>query len=247
MLFVAPVLGGLFTQDLTWRWCFYINLPIIAIAVAGVFILFHNPEAIQSKKTFLQKLNQLDWIGPLFFIPATVFLILALQLGGANFAWNSALIISLFCGFAILLPIWIYTQYRLGEKATIPLRIMFQRTVCFSSIFSFCSGGAFTILAFYLPLYFQAIKDSNPAQSGVEILGLILTSTIASFLAGVLVQVMGYYTPVMIFGMAEFTVAAGLITMLGVDTPNSRIIGFEVLAGIGMGLNFQVLSLFLLF
>ena len=210
--------------------------------MASSYVL-ENPEALRTKKTFLEKLNELDYIGPLFFLPALVCLFLALQFGGAQFAWNSGTIVGLFFGFGLLLPIWIYTQYHLGEKATVPFRVMFQRTVLFSSLFSFFTGAAFTTLAFYLPLYFQAIKGSSATKSGVETLPLIITTTVASFAAGILVTVTGYYTPVMIFGMAEFTIGGGLLTTLGVDTSFARTFGYQILAGIGTGMNFQVLQL----
>src|SRR5271169_1101960 len=115
-MFVGPILGGVFTDDITWRWCFYINLPIIAIAVAGIILVFENPEALRTKKTFQQRLNELDYVGPIFFVPAMVCLILALQLGGTTFDWNSLPIILLFSAFATLFLIWAFTQYRLGEK-----------------------------------------------------------------------------------------------------------------------------------
>jgi MFS family permease len=240
-MFIGPVIGGAFTDTVSWRWCFYINLPITAIVVGGIILCLENPNVLKTKKTFLQKLNELDYIGPLFFIPALVCLFLALQFGGAQFAWSSGTIVGLFFGFGILFPMWIYSQYRLGEKATIPFRVMFQRTVLFSSLFSFCTGAVFTILAFYIPFYFQAIQGSSATKSGVETLPLIITTTVASFVAGILVTVTGYYTPIMVFGMAESTIGGGLLTTLGVDTSIAQTLGYQILAAIGMGMNFQVL------
>jgi MFS family permease len=240
-MFVGPILGGVFTDDITWRWCFYINLPIIAVAVAGIIIVLENPEALRTKKTFLQRLNELDYVGPIFFIPSIVCLVLALQLGGIKFAWNSPPMIILFSGFATLFLVWVFTQYRLGEKATIPFRVLFQRTVFFSTLFSFFTGAAMNVLTFYIPIYLQAILGSSATESGIQLLPLILSSTIASIVAGIIVTIKGYYTPIMILGMAEFLIGAGLLTTLGVNTPFARIIGFQILAGVGAGLNLQVL------
>lgn len=240
-MFVGPILGGVFTDDITWRWCFYINLPIIAIAVAGIILVLENPEALRTKKTFQQRLNELDYVGPIFFVPAMVCLILALQLGGTRFDWNSLPIILLFSAFATLLLIWTFTQYRLGEKATIPFRIMFQRTILCSALFSFFTGAAMNVLTFYIPLYFQAILGSSATASGIQLLPLILSATFASIAAGIIITMTGYYTPIMILGMAEFLIGAGLLTTLGVDTPVARVLGFQILAGVGVGLNLQVL------
>ena len=241
-MFIGPVLGGVFTDTISWRWCFYINLPITAVAVGGIILCLENPDVLRTKKTLLQKLSELDYIGPLFFLPALLCLFLALQFGGAKFAWNSGAIVGLFFGFGILILMWVYSQYRLGEKATVPFRVMFQRTVLFSSIFSLFTGAAITTLSFYIPLYFQAIKGSSATKSGVETLPLIIATTVASFAAGILVTVTGYYTPIMIFGMAEFAIGGGLLTTLGVNTSFARTLGYQILAGIGAGMNFQVLQ-----
>src|SRR5436190_2267751 len=98
-MFIGPVLGGVFTDTISWRWCFYINLPIIAIAVGGIIICLENPNVLRTEKTFLQRFNELDYIGPCFFLPSMIFLFLALQFGGEKFDWGSGPIIGLIMGF----------------------------------------------------------------------------------------------------------------------------------------------------
>ena len=199
----------------------------------------HDPERLENNKTFKERLKEVDYIGPLIFIPAIISLLLAVQWGGAVYAWNSPIIISLFCGFAVITPVWVYSQIRLGEKATIPVRLFAQRTVLFSSIYSFFFG-AFTVLSFYLPLYFQAVKGSGATESGVQTLPLILSVTLAAIVGGILISVVGYVPPFMIIGTAIFTVGLGLLTTLDVDTPFGKWFAFQIIAGIGCGLNLQV-------
>lgn len=239
-MFVGPVIGGALTDTLSWRWCFYLNLPVCAFSILGILLCLQSHQILKSDKTFRERLKELDYIGPCIFIPATVSLLLVLQFGGSQFSWNSGVIIGLSCCFVVLMPIWVYSQFRLREKATVPLRVMMQRTVFFSCMFSFFSSAAFIILTFYIPLYFQAVRGTNATKSGVAMLPLVLSSTISSIVGGILVTMVGYYTPFMIFGMAAFTVAVGLISTIGFRTAVAKVIGFLIFAGVGMGINFQV-------
>ena len=206
----------------------------------GIFLFLQNPEALRNDKGFFEKLSELDYIGPFLFIPATICLFLALQFGGSTMSWNSSTVIGLLCGSAIMLPLWVWTQFRLGERATIPVRVMLQRTVFFSSMFSFCTGAAFVVTSFFLPLYFQAIKGSGATRSGVQILPLIVFGALSSLIGGIAISIVGYYTPFMILGMAGCTIGLGLMTMLGVDTTYAKVVGFQILTGVFMGANFQV-------
>jgi len=139
-----------------------------------------------------------------------------------------------------MLPIWIWTQFRLKDRATVPMRVMKQRTVFFSCLFSFCTGAAFVVTSFYLPLYFQAIEGSSATGSGVKILPLIVAGALSSLASGIGISMVGYYTPFMILGMAGCTIGLGLMTMLGVDMAYVKIMGFQILTGVFMGTNFQV-------
>jgi hypothetical protein len=109
-------------------------------------------------------------------------------------------IIGLFVGFGCLIILFIYSQIKLGERATLPIRILSQRTVAATSAFSGLFGGAFFVLIFYLPLYFQSIKGVSATKSGIDVLPLILSNVVASIVAGGLITVVGYYTPFIIFG-----------------------------------------------
>jgi hypothetical protein len=182
----------------------------------------------------------LDYYGALLLIPAVVCLLLALQWGGNQYAWNSATIIGLFCGFGAIVPIFVYVQLKLGERATIPIRVFTQRTVFFSSMFSFFVGSSFLIAIFYLPLYFQAVKGVSATKSGIDTLPLLLSVVLSSMAGGILVTVLGYFTPFMIGGMAIFTIGVGLLSTLAVDTSFGKWFGYQIVAGAGLGVCLQV-------
>ena len=199
-----------------------------------------NPPPLETNTTLRERLGELDYIGPGIFVPAVVCLLLALQLGGTRVAWKSAAPITLIMIFGILIPVWVYSQYWLGERATVPIRVMRQRTVFFACFFSFFGGAAFIFLTIYIPLYFQAVQGTSAVRSGVDMLPLVLTATASSLIGGFLITIIGYYSLFMIVGMAIFTVGAGLLTTLGVDTTVGKWIGYQLLCGIGMGVNLQV-------
>src|SRR5579871_2757732 len=131
-MLLGPIFGGLITDRLIWRWCFYINLPVVAVALPGIFFCLRNPPRVDANGTLFQRLGQIDFIGPLFLVAAVVCLLTALGFGGLNFAWDGAHVVLLLTAFVILIPLWMLLQYRLREKATVPVRLLIQRTVFFA-------------------------------------------------------------------------------------------------------------------
>jgi len=231
-----------FTDNLTWRWCFWINLPFGALSIAGIFFFLRNPERPENRRPFKDRLKDIDYLGPALFIPAITCFLLALQYGGTTDPWTSAKILTLLGVFLALMPIWVYSQFSLGDRATIPPRILLQRSVFFGSLFTFFLGSSQVIIMFYIPLYFQAVRDSSATKSGVELLPYLISSTLSAIFGGVGMSLIGYVTPFMIVGGAIHTVGCGLLTMLSVDTPSVNWILWQVVAGIGVGMNFNVLS-----
>jgi hypothetical protein len=229
-----------FTDHITWRWCFYINLPIGGVTIVGITIFLRNPEQLRSNKSLKERFEQLDFLGAFFLIPAVVCLLLALQWGGTKYPWNSGRIIGLLCAFGVIVLIFIAIQIRGGDKATIPARVLFQRSVFFSFMFAFCVGSSFFIVIYYIPLYFQGVKGVSATHSGIQTLPLLISVVVFSISGGITVTLFGYYTPLMIFGMSIFTVGVGLLSTLNPNTPLARWFGYEVLTGAGVGMCLQV-------
>jgi hypothetical protein len=191
-------------------------------------------------QNFIARIKDLDLLGACILIPAVVCLLLALQWGGSTYPWDNSRIIGLFVGFGCLIIIFIFAQLRIGDRATLPPRILAQRTmaaaVCFATMFE----AAFFVLVFYLPLYFQSVKGVSATKSGINVLPLLLATVISSVITGALITAVGYYTPFLIAGAIIFSIGSGLISTYKIDMPFSKWFGYQVLAGAGVGGGFQI-------
>ena len=170
-------------------WCFYVNLPLGGVTLLIIGVLFKDPTDPKVLNTsFRQKLAQFDLLGTFLFLPAIVSLLLALQWGGGVYKWGNWRIILLLSIFGVLIVGWISVQIMKGDIATIPLRIISQRSVAFGVWNTFSLSAAYLLITYYLPVWLQSIKGKTATQSGIDYLPMAISSSLSSVAAGGIVS-----------------------------------------------------------
>ncbi|KAK3318304.1 putative aflatoxin efflux pump [Apodospora peruviana] len=240
---MGPLIGGGFTSGATWRWCFYINLPIGAVSLFFMCLFWNPPKEHRPSVPFKAHVKRLDPIGMLFFLPGTVCLLLALQWGGSTYAWGNWQIVMLLGIFSTCTVAFIATQMLKPETAMVPPRVITQRSVAFGTSFTFFLAGSMLMMVYYVPIWFQTVKLADPIKSGIYTLPLVLSLVISSIIAGIATTKIGYYVPSMLLAPSIMSIGEGLMTTLNRDTPSSHWIAFQFLTGFGLGFGMQTSGL----
>ncbi|KAF2841852.1 MFS general substrate transporter [Patellaria atrata CBS 101060] len=238
----GPLIGGALTEHTSWRWCFYINVPPAGLT-AALLMLIRIPDQRDEKvtrKSLTARLPDLDIVGFLIWVPMCTMFFLAIQWGGVKYSWDSTMVIGLFCGAAGTLPIFVFWERRKGDDALIPPSLFNHRITVFACLTGFAQMGGLLAMSFYLPIWFQAVKDASPLASGLMTLPQVIADVVAAVVSGVAVTRFGYYLPWALFGNAVASIGTGLTTSFIPDSSAGNWIGYQILIGVGRGTTMQM-------
>lgn len=231
----GPFAGGIIVQTTSWRWVFFLNLPIGGLALLLVILFLevnYNKQA-----TITEKLKRVDYIGNGIFISSVISILLSLTWAGTTYSWSShQVLLPLTLGFLGLFAFMYYESSPHCQEPTMPPHLFKNRTTAAAFTLTFLYSLTLYWLIYYLPLYFQSVLLSSPSHSGLQLMPLVILWVPFAQLSGRLVAKTGRYKPLHLIGFALTTVGMALLTLLGKDSSAGQWVGFQAIVAAGLGL-----------
>ncbi|MEV0125643.1 MFS transporter [Streptomyces sp. NPDC050703] len=231
---LGPLLGGLFTEHLSWRWVFYVNLPVGVIALLVIAAALHIP--VRDTK------HTIDYLGTFLIASVATCLVLVASLGGTTWAWASPQIIGLAVLGVLLAAVFVAVE-RGAAEPVLPLKLFRVRTFTLAAVISFIVGFAMFGAMTYLPTFLQVVHGVSPTMSGVHMLPMVIGMLLSTTVSGQIVSRTGRWKVFPVAGTAITAVGLFLLHQLDEHSGTGVMSAFFFVFGLGLGLVMQVLVL----
>ncbi|KAI0154994.1 putative MFS transporter [Xylariaceae sp. FL1272] len=233
---VGPILGGVFSTRLSWRWCFWINLPIGAVVFLVLLVFLKAP----SPNTPVWKgLGVIDWAGSFLCLGGTLMVLLGLDFGDAVHPWSSATVTNLILFGSLVIGIFLVNEWKFTRNPVIPLHLLssWSKAAAYG-VFAF-NAYVFIGITYYLPLYCQSVLGTDALTSGIYMLPLIISCSLSAACAGIFIQQTGRYRALMYTAQVLLVLGIGLFIYLNFERDLTQLFVFQILIGVGVGLNIE--------
>jgi MFS family permease len=233
---IGPLVGGALTSipGQTWRWCFWINLPISSVAGMTVLICYAS-----CRPGKLSNLLSVDWFGIGLVMAATVSLMLGLQFGGSSFPWNSPVTIGLLAFSVFTVFVFVLYEGRYAVAPLLPMQLVRNRDVAALLVIALVHGACFVSCVSWAPIYFQVVLGATALRAGIWQLSSAIPLALITIVTGIWIKKIGEHRPVIQLSSVLVTVGFGLFIMLPSYRDCARIIGFQVVIALAVGPLFQ--------